>query len=157
MLPNSARRKSLYVYHLHMGGADADALEWRSLQAPRFQLKLRRSGVRFVASVSDADVVTVTGLLTAHNLDSVLAQLAEMPSPSVLVTVGDAAAGGGVWAGTEMPGLAPYPLSHYADVSLFVPGSPPTPQALLAALDAAARLVTAPDEQSAAWREEEKP
>ncbi len=156
MLPNSARHKSLYVYHLHMGGADADALEWRSLQAPRFFIRLRHMGVRFVGSAADADVVVATGLLTVRNMDSVLEQLAAMPSPSALVTAGDAAANGGIWAGADMPGLAPYPLSHYADVSLTVPGNPPTPQALLAALVAASRLINGPGEQPAAWRDEKE-
>ncbi len=155
MLPNSARQKSLYVYHLQMGGADADALEWRSLEAPRFQVRLQYIGVRFIGSAADADIVVVTGLLTARNLDSVLEQLAAMPSPSALVTAGDAATNGGIWASAELLGLAPYPLSHYADVSLSVLGSPPTPQALLAVLSAAARFVTQPNEQPAAWRDEE--
>ena len=145
MFTDRARRRSISVYHLHLGGADAAALEWRALLAPRFQARLKQLGVCVVGAVQAADVVVVTGLLTARNLDRAMLELEAMPTPSVLVAAGDEAIDGGMWAASDVPGLAPYPLSHYADVSLLVPGSPPTPQALLEALDAAARLVANPN------------
>ncbi|HYP19449.1 MAG TPA: hypothetical protein VEY08_05190, partial [Chloroflexia bacterium] len=137
------------MYHLHLGGAEGDALEWRGLSAPRFQARLKQMGVCLVASAVEADVVVVTGLLTVGNLNAVMLELDAMPTPSVLVAVGDAAVDGGIWARSAAPGLAPYPLSHYADVALAVPGSPPSPQALLEALAAASRLVTGPGETPA--------
>ncbi len=145
-----------------MGGADADALEWRSLLSPRFAARLRQMGVTHVWTASDADVVVVTGLLTAHNLDAVVRELARMPSPSVLVAVGDCAINGGVWkrGGTARgvagapPGIAEYALSHYADVQVSVPGDPPTPQALIAALAAAAEILSRPRERLSGWEEE---
>ncbi len=151
----SAFERSLFVYHLHMGGADADAWEWRSLSAPRYRAKLRQLGVQFVGSAREADVVVVTGLLLAGNLAGVLVQLALMPFPSAVVAAGDAACTGGIWAEEGLPGLAPYPLSHYADVQLTIPGSPPTPQALIEGLAAAARLLTHPQGSPPdAWQEE---
>jgi Ni,Fe-hydrogenase III small subunit len=122
-------------------------LEWRALLARRFQARLKQLGVCAVGSAAEADVVVVTGLLTARNLDAAMLELDAMPAPSVLVAVGDAAIDGGIWAGAALPGLARYPLGHYADVSLMVPGSPPTPQALMEALGVAARLVTGPGEK----------
>lgn len=154
MLPNSARQKSIYIYHLYMGGADADALECGALLAPRFQVRLQHLGMRFVDTAAHADIVLVTGLLLVRNAGSVLEELAAMPSPAVLVAVGDAAINGGVWSGSAMPGLAPYPLDHYAGVGLSVPGNPPTPQAILAALSDAAYLITQPAEQLEAWRDD---
>ena len=141
------------MYHLHLGGTDGDALEWRALLAPRFQARLKQLGVCVVGSAAEADVVIVTGLLTERNLDAAMLELDAMPAPSVLVAVGDAAVDGGIWARSAAPGLAPYPLSHYADVALMVPGSPPSPQALLEALGAASRLVANPGDNSAAGRE----
>jgi membrane-bound hydrogenase subunit mbhJ len=153
MFASRARQKSLSVCHLHMGGPNGDALEWRALLAPRYEAKLKSMGVSFVTSVEDADVVAVTGLLTRGNLDAVLAELSGMPSPSVLVAAGDCAINGGAWAKLEMPGLEPYPLSHYADVHLTVPGSPPSPQALLEALAAAAHILTQPGERLSGWQD----
>jgi Ni,Fe-hydrogenase III small subunit len=148
MLINSARQRSLHVYHLHMGGADAAALEVQSLLAPRLLARLRQAGFEAATSAAGADIVLVTGLLTLRNVDSVLQSLADMPSPSVLVAVGDSAANGGASEKSGLPGLAVYPLTHYVEVHLSVPGNPPTPQALLAALNEAARLLTnGPDDE----------
>lgn len=141
------------MYHLHLGGAEGDALEWRGLSAPRFQARLKQMGVCMVASVVEADVVVVTGLLTGGNLDAAMLELDAMTTPSVLVAIGDAAIDGGIWARSAAPGLAPYPLGHYADVALAVPGSPPSPQALLEALAAASRLATGPAENPGTGRE----
>ena len=133
-----ARRRSLGVYHLHMGGWNGDALEWEALLSPRFVPRLRKLGVGVVFSAAEADIILVTGLLTRQNLDAVLHEVASMPEPSAIVAAGDAAIDGGAWGLMELPGLNPYPLRHYAEVRITVPGSPPTPQALLAALVAAA-------------------
>ncbi len=129
---------------MHLGGADAPALEWRALFTPRYQARLKQLGVCLVDAASRGDVVVVTGVLTLRNLDSAMLELDAMPARSVLVAAGDAAIDGGIWARNDAPGLALYPLSHYVEVSLAVPGSPPTPQALLDALATAARLITNP-------------
>ena len=53
-----------------------------------------------------------------------------------------------------MPHLAPYPISHYADVQVTVPGGPPTPQALIAALAAAAEILSRPGDRLSAWQDD---
>jgi Ni,Fe-hydrogenase III small subunit len=154
MFTESARQKSLSVYHLHMGGPDGDALEWEALKAQRFEARLKAIGVRFVTSTRDADVAVLTGLLLRKDLDRVLQELSNLPQPTVLIAAGDCAIDGGRWAQLEMPGLAPYPLDHYADVQISVPGDPPTPQALLAALAAASERLRHPAERLSSWQEE---
>lgn len=137
LLYNNLRRRSLSVCLLHMGGPNGDALEWEALFTPHFLQRLRKMGVRRVSSVEQAEIVVVTGLLTESNIDGVLAALSTLPASSTLIVAGDAAINGGIWSRVDMPGLSEYPLSHYVDVQITVPGSPPTPQALLAALVAA--------------------
>ncbi len=134
MFANALRRRVLSVYLLHMGGPNGDALEWQALSSVRFLARLRKLGLIQVSSPGEADVIVVTGVLTERNRDTVIGELAKMPASSSLVIAGDAAIDGGAWA--DMPGLSEYPLSHYIDVQITVPGSPPTPQALLAALGA---------------------
>src|SRR5438477_7871509 len=141
MVAETARRKSLYVYHLHMDGPDTDALEWRALFSPRFARQLERIGVTHVSSASEADVVVVTGLLTTGNLDGVLVELAGLPSPSVVVVAGDAAINGGMWSRLGMPTLARHLLSYYVDIQVLVEGDPPTPDALIEALAKAAEIL----------------
>ena len=153
MFAGRARQKSLSVCHLHMGGPNGDALEWRALLAPRYEARLKSMGVSFVTSAEDADVVAVTGLLTRGNLDALLAELSRMPSPSVLIAAGDCAINGGSWAKLDMPGLEPHALSHYADVHLTIPGNPPPPQALIEALAVAANLLLQPGERLAGWQD----
>lgn len=136
-----------------MGGPDGDALEWQALLSPRFARGLASLGVAHAASAEDADVVVVTGLLTARNLDAVLAELAGMPSPSILVAAGDSAINGGPWQKLKVPGLSRYALSHYADVQISVPGNPPSPQALIAALSAAAERLAQPLLPVGKWQE----
>jgi Ni,Fe-hydrogenase III small subunit len=119
-----------------MGGWNGDALEWEALLSPRFLPRLTKLGVEIVATSQEANVLVVTGLLTLGNLDGVLQEIARMSQPSMLIAAGDAAIDGGIWARLDLPGLAPYPLSHYADVHITIPGNPPSPQALLIALTA---------------------
>jgi Ni,Fe-hydrogenase III small subunit len=97
-----------------------------------------------VDSAAQADVVVVTGLLTLRNLDSVLAALATTPSPSVLVAAGDSVINPKGWSSLKIPGLPTHPLNHYVEVQISVPGNPPTPQALIVAIAAAAKLLSQP-------------
>lgn len=154
MFTNSARQRSISVYHLHMGGPDSDALEWHALKAPRFDARLKTLGVSFVDSAWEADVLALTGLLLTSNLDAILQEIANLPQPSLLIAAGDCAINGGQWARLEMPGLAPHPLSHYIEIQVTVPGSPPTPQALIAALAAAAERLSRPGEKLGSWQDE---
>ena len=137
-----------------MGGPDGDALEWQALRAQRFEGRLKSLGVQFVASAWDADVAVLTGLLLTSTLDNVLRELSNLPQPVVLIAAGDCAIDGGKWAQAGMPSLAPHPLSHYADIQINVPGDPPTPQALVAALAAASERLRHPGERLSNWPEE---
>jgi Ni,Fe-hydrogenase III small subunit len=131
MFAGLSRRRSVGLYHLHMGGPDGDAAACGALLAPRFEMRLRDMGARFVGSAGEADIMLVTGLLLARNLDAALRELAALPQPSAIIAVGDAAIDGGQWARLEMPGLAAYPLSHYVDIAFRVPGDPATPQEIV--------------------------
>jgi Ni,Fe-hydrogenase III small subunit len=91
-------------------------------------------GARFVRSANEADVMLLTGLLLTRNLDATMREMASLPQPSAIFAVGDSAINGGQWAKLEMPGLAAYPLSHYVDLAFRVPGDPPTPQDIIAAI-----------------------
>ena len=151
MFVKTARQRSLSVYHLYMGGPDATAHEWQALLSPRFAPRLRQMGVTHVAEPESADVVVVTGLLLAGNLEWVLAELARLPQPSVIVAAGDSSIDGGKWKRAGLPALAPYSLGHYADVPISVPGDPQTPQALIAAIAAAQALLASPEETLGQW------
>lgn len=134
MAVRASWRKMVGIYHLHMGGPDADAAACRSLLAPRLEVRLREVGAHFVSRAVEADIMLLTGLLLSHNLDAVLHEIALLPQPSSIIAVGDSASDGGQWARLEMPGLAAYGLGHYVDVQMKVPGDPPTPHDIIAAI-----------------------
>lgn len=127
MFSRMLRKRSVEIHHLHMGGPDLDAAACRSLLAPKYSVQLRALGVRFVAHASEADILLLTGVLLARNVDAVLKEIASLPQPSCIVAVGDCAAGGGRWAELKMPGLASYPIGHYVDLQYHLPGDPPSP------------------------------
>ena len=151
----AARQRALYVYHLHMGGPDATAVEWRALRSSRFAPRLAQMGVEQVDAADRADIVVLTGLLTRRNLDDVLRELSRVPSPAVVVAAGNEAINGGTWGKLDLSGLEHHSLAHYLDIAVTVPGDPPTPQALIAAIAAAAQLVGRLAERMPSWQEEE--
>lgn len=134
MYANFARQRSIAVYHLHMGGPDGDAAACAALGAPRFEARLAGLGIYFVQLAPQADVMLVTGLLLSRDIDHVLRQIASLPQPSTIITVGDCATNGGQWAKLDMPGLSAHPLSYYADIPFNVPGDPPPPHDILNAI-----------------------
>ncbi len=131
MIGGLIRRRSLGIYHLHMGGPDGDAAACGSLLAPRFEVRLREIGARFVRHAGEADVMLLTGVLLGRNVDAVRREIASLPQPSCIVAVGDCTINGGLWAKLEMPGLAAYSIGHYVEVQFRVAGSPPTPQEII--------------------------
>ena len=134
MFRNRVRRRAIAIYHLHMGGPDGDAEACRTLSAPRYEERLNSIGARLVSTAAEADIILLTGLLLSRNLDPTLREIASLPQPSSVIAVGDSAIDGGQWARLEMPGLSPYPITHYVDILAGIPGDPPTPQDILAAL-----------------------
>jgi Ni,Fe-hydrogenase III small subunit len=134
MFANFARQRSIAVYQLHMGGPDGDAAACKALGAPRFEARLAGLGIYFVETAREADVMLVTGLLLSRDIDYVLREIASLPQPSTVITVGDCATNGGQWAKLEMPGMSAHPLSYYADVPLSVAGDPPAPHDILNAI-----------------------
>ena len=89
-----------------------------------------------------------------QNLDVVLDELSHAPMPCVIIAAGNSAIHGGAWSKLGMASLTLHPLSHYADVQVSVPGDPPTPQSLVAALAAAAEILSRPGERLPTWRDE---
>jgi Ni,Fe-hydrogenase III small subunit len=154
MFAPAARHRSLFVYALHMGGPDADALEVEDLLSSRYANRLEQLGVTFVPGPERADIVVATGLLTEGNMSAVFEALGRVPSPSVLVAAGDAAVSGSLWSRADLPAVSAHPLSHFAEVTLTVPGDPPTPQALVAAISAAAQSLARPPQPAPTWEED---
>jgi Ni,Fe-hydrogenase III small subunit len=90
-----------------------------------------RYGARLVASPRHADVLLVTGVVTRNMLEPLRRTVEATPRPRVVVAVGDCALTGGVFAdGYGVLGA----VDDVVPVDLAVPGCPPEPAEIVAAL-----------------------
>ncbi len=121
--------RSLHIRHMDAGSDNACDWEIAGLLGPVYDVQ--RLGIDFVASPRHADLLLVTGAVTRHLEPALLATYEAMPSPKLVVAVGDEACGGGVLQGS-------YAIAGGVDrclpVDVYIPGSPPKPQALIQGL-----------------------
>ena len=90
-----------------------------------------RYGARLVASPRHADALLVTGPVTRNMAEPLRRTVSAVPEPRIVVAVGDCAIDGGVFAGAY--GVAG-PVDGVVPVDVCVPGCPPPPEAIVAAL-----------------------
>ncbi|MFI6547212.1 NADH-quinone oxidoreductase subunit B family protein [Streptomyces prunicolor] len=90
-----------------------------------------RYGARLVASPRHADVALVTGPVTRNMAEPLRRTVAAMPEPRLVVAVGDCAINCGEFAGGYGVEGA---VSDVVPVDLVVPGCPPRPDEIVAAL-----------------------
>lgn len=121
--------RSLSIRQVDAGSCNGCELEIHALNNPLYDLE--RFGIRFVASPRHADVLLVTGPVT-HNMREALRRTWEAtPDPKWVVACGRCAADGGPFAGGYAVAGG---VESVVPVDLIVPGCPPRPAALLAAL-----------------------
>lgn len=117
-------------------GACAQAVQ--ALHAPRYAALLRAQGIRFARSPRHADIVLLTGALSAQARDPLGRLLAAVPQPRALVAVGNCAINGCVFRGSAT--LASEP-AEALDVNVELPGCPPAPAAIVEAIAEARHLL----------------
>ena len=125
--------KSLGVRHLVCGSCNGCEHEVTALNNAFYDIT--QYGWDVVASPRHADVVTVTGPMTDALREAAQATLEATPRPRVVVAIGDCALGRGPWAGAPAAGSGAGPELA---ASVEVPGCPPHPETIIAALRAAA-------------------
>lgn len=129
-LPRAAELAgSVQVRHVDAGSCNGCEIEIGQAFSPVYDAE--RFGARLVASPRHADVLTVTGPVTVNMACALEKTYAAMPEPRLVVAVGDCARDCGVFAGGH--GVAG-PVAGVVPVDLHVPGCPPEPAAIVAAL-----------------------
>ncbi|HEU5207265.1 MAG TPA: hypothetical protein VFT94_06610 [Gaiellaceae bacterium] len=92
---------------------------------------LQRFGIGVVASPRHADLLLVTGPVTTRMREPLLTAYAAMPEPRLVVALGDCALGCNVLGRDEdLVG----PVESLLPVDARIPGCPPNPDAIAAAL-----------------------
>lgn len=135
-LPAPGRGRSLALRHVDAGSCNGCEHELTLVTSP--YVDLERFGLGVVASPRHADVLLVTGAVTRRMREPLLAAYAAMPEPRRVAALGDCALGCGVLGSAdELVG----PLETLLPVDVRIPGCPPAPEAIAAAL---LRLVDGP-------------
>lgn len=121
-------RRSVHLRHVDAGSDGSEEWEIQALVNPVYDV--HRLGVFFTASPRHADILLVTGAGARGMIAPLRRTRAAMPDPVVVVAVGTDAISGGLWADSyaTVGGIGAIPD---IDVDVWVPGSPPSPFAIL--------------------------
>ncbi|MBN9102825.1 MAG: NADH-quinone oxidoreductase subunit NuoB [Pseudonocardia sp.] len=120
---------SVNVRHVDAGSCNGCEVEIDSAFGPVYDAE--RYGARLVASPRHADVLVVTGVVTRNMAEPLRRTYEAVPEPGLVVAVGDCARNCGVFAGAYGVTGA---VGDVVPVALEVPGCPPRPDAIVAAL-----------------------
>jgi Ni,Fe-hydrogenase III small subunit len=128
----AARRRlgrTLSIREVDAGSCNGCELEIHALNNVLYDVE--RFGIRFVASPRHADVLLVTGPVTANMREALVRTYQATPNPKWVVAVGDCARDGGVFSGSYacVGGVA-----AVVPVDLHIGGCPPSPITLLKGL-----------------------
>jgi Ni,Fe-hydrogenase III small subunit len=129
--------RSLSLREVDAGSCNGCELEIHALNNVLYDLE--RFGLRFVASPRHADVLFVTGPVTANMREALERTYLATPDPKWVVAVGDCARDGGVFADSA---VVVGGVAKVLPVDLHIPGCPPTPTALLGGLLALLQTVS---------------
>ncbi len=120
---------SVQVRHVDAGSCNGCEVEIGSAFGPVYDAE--RYGARLVASPRHADALLVTGPVTRNMAVPLRRTYEAVPAPKLVVAVGDCARNCGVFAGAY--GVAGA-VGDVVPVDVEVPGCPPRPEAITAAL-----------------------
>jgi Ni,Fe-hydrogenase III small subunit len=118
--------RSLSVRHVDAGSCNGCELEIHACNSPYYNLE--RLGIRFVASPRHADLLLVTGPVSAHMEIALRRTYDATPEPKLVVAIGDCGCTGGIFGESYASRGA---VSKVIPVDVAVPGCPPQPAAIL--------------------------
>jgi len=118
--------RALCIRQVDAGSCNGCELEIHALNNPVYNIE--GLGIRFVASPRHADMLLVTGPVSAHMATALRRTYDATPDPKIVVAVGDCGCSGGVF-GESYASLGA--VSRVIPVDVVVPGCPPTPERLL--------------------------
>jgi Ni,Fe-hydrogenase III small subunit len=127
--PPARTRGSLALRHVDAGSCNGCEHELAATANPFYDLS--QYGLGIVASPRHADVLLVTGAITTRMRSALLAAHDAMPEPRMVAALGDCALGRNLLG---RPDEHAEPLERILRVDLRIPGCPPTPAAIAAAL-----------------------
>ena len=125
-LVERARRRSAWLFHLNAGSCNGCDIELVTCLSPRYDVE--QIGIRLEGSPRHADVLCVSGPITRNSRHALEAIYPQLPDPKVVVAIGSCPASCNVFAGSP---LIDGPLDAIVPVTVYVPGCPPRPHAII--------------------------
>lgn len=128
--------KSPWIYHINTGSCNGCDIELVSVITPRYDAE--RMGFKLTGTPRHADIVVVSGPVTAQSKDRLIRTLAQVPEPRVIVSLGSCPRSCNVFKGSySVEG----PLDKFCTVDVSVAGCTPKPEAILDGLALAAQIL----------------
>ena len=127
--PPAGVRGSLQIRHVDAGSCNGCEVEISGAFGPVYDAE--RFGARLVASPRHADALLVTGVVTRNMAEPLRNTVAATPHPRVVIACGDCALNRGVFK--DAYGVVGA-VGEVVPVDVDIPGCPPTPTAIVAAL-----------------------
>ena len=121
--------RALCIRQVDAGSCNGCELEIHALSNPIYNIE--GLGIRFVASPRHADLLLVTGPVSAHMAVALRRTFDATPDPKLVVAIGDCGCTGGVF-GESYASCGR--VSNIIPVDVAVPGCPPTPNRILAGI-----------------------
>jgi Ni,Fe-hydrogenase III small subunit len=121
--------RALCIRQVDAGSCNACELEIHALNNPVYNIE--GLGIRFVASPRHADLLLVTGPVSAHMAVALRRTYDATPDPKLVVAIGDCGCTGGIF-GESYASCGR--VSNVIPVDAAVPGCPPTPNRILAGI-----------------------
>jgi membrane-bound hydrogenase subunit mbhJ len=119
--------RSPWLYRINAGSCNGCDVELATTACiPRYDVE--RLGCQYCGSPRHADIVLITGPMTARVKDKVLRLYDEIPDPKVTVAVGICPISGGVFRESYAVCGA---MDQFFPIDVNVPGCPPRPQAII--------------------------
>ncbi|KKM10694.1 hypothetical protein SY88_13050 [Clostridiales bacterium PH28_bin88] len=125
------RRKARSLHIRHLDGGSCNACDWEMVALTNPVYDVQRLGFDFVASPRHADALMVTGAVTRNLEEAVVKTYEATPVPKLVIAVGTCACSGGLFtAGYASAGG----VKRVLPVDVYIPGCPPTPDAMIQGL-----------------------
>jgi Ni,Fe-hydrogenase III small subunit len=127
--------RALCIRHVDAGSCNGCELEIHALNNPYYNLE--GAGIKFVASPRHADLLLVTGPVSANMEEALRRTYDAIPDPKLVIAVGDCGTCGGIF-GTSYATRGS--VANVIPVSHTIAGCPPTPTAILGGILQAATV-----------------
>ncbi len=120
---------SIYVFHLSSGSCNNCDIEILDCLTPRYDLE--RFGIVLVGSIKHADAILCTGSANRMTIPRIKKLYDQMPKPGLVIVWGSCGSSRGLFKDSYNTGQ---PLDEIIPVDAYIPGCPPKPEAVIAAL-----------------------